>query len=385
MAKALSHLFLLVAAPAEGTEVELCNAAPVQSYVATAYRDDRGFRTRGWYAMEPGACTRFEDVQGEAFFYFAESRSELAKWISGTSGGLVWSGPHQMCVDPSEAFERNYDGCKTTRGFHRGKLSGKSNRLTLLGPSRATVSEAPEVARILRGRMAYEALLLESEGREAPFQIGIGLRDVAQGLQITRIHPGMPGEELGLQVGDYIVEFDGIPIGRSSTLVTALDEIPLSRTTPLPISVRRSGEVFDGELVPAFFPFNHKNFTDEAAQRTTTWSFFDGVTFGFLNELGCGLLMGVDEALSSSLDERDYDTRVALDRAAECARGLDFELLEHQLLHKREAMQGDLLSWFVPGPKFLKGVRAGRGLPIAARALKRVRPLSKVRPVLRRR
>lgn len=80
---------------------------------------------------------------------------------------------------------------------------------------------------------------------EDHFEIGAGLRPTAEGLEVLAAYPDTPASRSGLQTGDLITAFDGVPVAERGCG-------PRTAQGPLQLSVLRQGEIIELalEMVP---------------------------------------------------------------------------------------------------------------------------------------
>ncbi len=80
--------------------------------------------------------------------------------------------------------------------------------------------------------------------------VGIGVTILAEegnGFLITKVTPGAPAEEAGLQAGDYIVGISGQD-ARNMTTQEAQGLVKGEKETPVTLTILREGEAFDREV-----------------------------------------------------------------------------------------------------------------------------------------
>lgn len=353
-------------ADAAARDAEICNGAPVKLYLAVSYDGV----SRGWYKLEPGGCARFNGVRGRTVNYFAQASEPLARWLS-RGGGLEWNGWAYRCVHPREAFQFAARGrCAEKRGFATFRLSGAANRMTLSEENHRGVafSDLPRLRRALSGRMAFEATLRNTPGREPPFQLGVSTGEGRQGVRVVKVHAGMPAEAEGLKPGDEIVALNGYTVRDAGQLRWVLDTLSLFADAPLPMTILRDGRKISGSIAPMFYEFNHRDYRPGGGAKTFLWSAVNGVAFGFGNELACGGVFSLAEGASALAEERDLDAGWIKSNAERCASNLNRELAKHEILHKSAANAAFWASLIAPGLPVGKLARAARGVPLAARS-----------------
>lgn len=355
---------------ATARQVEVCNGSPVETFMAAGADMGAGFRTRGWYPLSPGGCTSFGNIVTAEFYYYAESYSELGQWLTG-SRLLAWRGSQGLCVDPNNAFDQPLAAqCSNKRYFNKVVLNDAFTRVTLYEKLHMgmPLHEAPELHRVLMGRMQHEQRLHASPGREPPFQLGLTLAGGPGAARVTGIRPGMPAEDVGLQPGDEIVALNGYRITSAGDLLWVLDSVDLFRSEPLPLSIVRGGRHIDGEITPLFYPFNHQEYRPGGEIGAFLGAVFDNATFGLGNSLLCASLLGLGEGLTALADDRSFDGQKFAGDTRECSSSLDLKVAKNGILYRDAAVAGAWASLVVPGPGIFKLGRAARAVPLAARS-----------------
>ena len=95
-------------------------------------------------------------------------------------------------------------------------------------------SEAPDAAASPRGL-------------GAPYRIGVGLELNEDGMAVSFLSPGGPGERDGLQPGDIIISINHTPLGADPIVI--LDEV-LSSPAPIHFGIRRGEESLEVVVTP---------------------------------------------------------------------------------------------------------------------------------------
>ena len=124
--------------------------------------------------------------------------------------------------------------------------------------------------------------------------------------------------------------------------------------------------------MPMFFEFNHPDYNDFNRITTFSWSFFDGITFGFLNEIGCGLLHGAEEWGRAHESGKEFNDKEFSRKYNSCAERMNEELLESEILFDKASTAAFWSSMIVPVGGAAKGVsklsRLKNSVPLAARS-----------------
>jgi regulator of sigma E protease len=81
-----------------------------------------------------------------------------------------------------------------------------------------------------------------------PTDTAFGITPAHTSVRIDQVEPGKPAAELGLQTGDILISFDGIPI-RSNRQVISL--IASRKETPVSAEWQRGSETFSGVVTPS--------------------------------------------------------------------------------------------------------------------------------------
>ena len=352
-------------------QVTICNASPLKVDVAVRLISDTGERkTHGWYNLQPGGCS-YWNTQGSKFYYYAQSYEELARWLNDGDPYKWDSWFPSLCVDPKYAFEMSEKGsCQTKYGFKSALLRQDVSTIKLYEKHHKGIKleDAQNIRRNLIGRMDYENMLRNQEGKESPFQLGIYTEDDIDSVRITRVFPGMPAEAEGLEVNDRIVALNGYKIENERDFIWVLDNISIFRAEPLPMIINRNGQNIDGSIEPLFFPFNHWEYSPDGKAGTFLWAVADGATLGLGNELLCGGLNFLAEGLRSLPEDRDFNGKQAIENSSSCSRSLNKEMAKKQLLYEDAANAGYWASILVPGIPVAKVLKAKGVLPLAARS-----------------
>ncbi len=353
----------------QAKDVSLCNGSPVKVFTAVGFNSGQKAVTKGWYSLSPGKC-RTWSYSGTDFYYYAESQSRLARWLNDGSP-MKWDGWHRRCVNYVNAFEKYGTGnCDQAHRFSKVVLPHDQNRFTLYEQNHIGVQlqQVPSLRRSLLGRMEFESILRSNNKREAPFQLGIGIANHRQGVRIEKVYAGMPAETEGLETGDVISALNGYRIRNVKDLHWIMDNVSLFQSEPLPMSIVRDGQKVSGAISPLFYEFNHKDYDPNGGFGTFLWSTVNGIAFGFGNELGCGAAHGLAEGISSLLQDRDFKTSQTADEVSDCSSSLNRELAKNEILYEKAATAGFWASLLAPGIPAGKLLKAGKGVPLAARS-----------------
>lgn len=383
----LTSLYL-TAGSASAKEVTLCNVSPFQVDISVGYVNGVGSRgkdnvtTEGWFSQTPGQCTSWF-TNADNFYYYAESREALAQWTS-AGDGVFWRGgftqfSNNFCVDPRNAYKLNgRANCSKSYTFNRVRAPTEHTKLNLRHQyhPNASLEGVSELRRQLVGRMNYEALLVNNDTREAPFQIGVGIeKGYVGGVKVSKVFEGMPSEIESIQVGDVITELGGYKLNNSRDLVWVLDQLSIFNSDPLPIKVvTEDQQILNGTIEPLFYPFNHQDFySNGGSVGAFLGSAIDTFLFGQSSEIACGLGYASAEGLRTILDDEAFDTKEVVNGASVCSNDIDLELQKSALLHKDATVAGMWAAIIVPSAAALKGAGALRGtrfnkIPLAGRS-----------------
>lgn len=369
-------LFFIINSQAHAKDVSVCNASPVKAHLATGF--DRGgvIISRGWFHVEPGQCIDQSGVSGNNFYYRAESYSALALWLNDGSP-IIWSSSlfNRLCANHNKFELVNTPNCVSKLSFIKQTVVHEKSVINFFESNHKGINSnrAPELARVLTGRMENENSLKRRAGRENPFQIGIVMKEHALGVEIASVLPGMPAEKEGLEASDIITELDGYKILKMNDVVRVVKQIPILRTTPLALTVIRNGETIEGTISPLFYEFNHPDYSTEGEVGSGIWAFFDGAALGFGNEAGCGIFVGLIEGVSSLVGDRKFDTKGASSAISGCSNELNTALAEREILYKGTTTAANWASLIVPGIPLGKFAKILKNIPLAARSRKVVR------------
>lgn len=356
-------------AEAQARSAQLCNHSPVTTWVTVGYDSGSSEITRGWWKIMPGECNSWS-IPSSNFYYRAEATGKLARWLNDGSS-LVWGGWHRRCFNPTKRFKLSNSGdCRQKGWYSRTSVPTSGKRIPLYESNHSGValSQATELRRVLSGRMEYEELLRKTSGREPHFQLGVDVRQVAQGLEVRRVYEGMPAEGEGLDIGDIITRLDGRRIVSLSDLHGALRRIDILRVGPVNIQILRNGERLEGTISPLFFEFNHPEYNPNGGAGTFLWSFANESFFGLGNLAGCSVVYGALEGIDALADDRSFSTRAAADASSRCSRGLNRELAKKELLYEKAATAGMWASLAAPGIPAAKLARLGKATSLAGKS-----------------
>ena len=365
---ALAGLFA-AGALASAKTVDFCNASPVKITSAVAYYDRTlTLASRGWFVLEPGACATLTGVAGGQLYYYAYSATPLAKWLV-RKPAMTWEGPTRFCINPDDAFRLpDKTECATKAGFLSQSLYGPRPMAPIFEKNHLgiRVSDAPALARDLRGVMAFEQRLKDTPGREPAFQLGADFTDAPQGPRVDAIHPGLPAEYEGMQVGDIILNIDGAAVQSVRDLNDRLDALPFDRIYPLQISLLRNGQTVRGRIMPMWFAFNHPLYDQVSPSDVFWWDFADGMALDFGNEFACGVGAAAAETSRSTKTKRDFRLNNAIGKSASCAAQKNRKQKLYRLFYEDAAIAGSWASIIGAGGAF-KLARGARSASLASK------------------
>jgi len=362
-----------VAVASERT-VAICNASPVRIHLATGIRSSTQFSTSGWTTLRPGSCHEWQTSENSDFYYYGISTSKLTRWLRGGNPakwkpkaiGLL---TNRLCYDAYDNFAMPANGaCSEEAPFNRVKIRGNDRTIPLYLPDyhELALRDAPEISRILTGRMVFEERLRQIPGRESYFQIGADVSETEDGLKIIRIYPGMPAEAEKLQINDVIVSLDDRPIITEDDLEKAL-EMDILRADPPIITVRRNGRQFKRSIIPLFYEFNHPEYDESEMGTAFGIAFVDGVFLGFGSQAGCGVLFGL-KALAERSQRPDSAGEENKASYSACTDTLDRELSKRELLYEPITTAATWASIIIPGLPAGKLAKLTKAVPLAARS-----------------
>jgi len=393
--------FVLFAPSINAKQVTVCNISPLNIYLAVRLGAGPEQPTIGWFSQEPGDC-RTWDVNGNTFFYYAESHEELAYWIN-DGKPQKWNSTfgYSMCVDPKLAFEMPANGsCQTKYNFKRVALTNQQKiNLYATNQRHLELEGLIDARRQLTGVMEYEKMLRNSSGVEAYFNLGLNdmdethfhlginaIDDIAgNGALITRIFSGMPAEIAGLEVNDKIVFLNGYRIENRNDVTWVLENYPVLTSEPLSMAVIRDGQRIEGMIEPYFFPFKHKEYRENDKAGAFLWSAYDAAMFGLGNEVTCAapqVLVGglalILDGISAALSDRQatttqgqlFNKKQLAEDYKNCAENLNSELKKMEALYSDAYTAGLWAGVLVPGVPTARYLKAQKTLPLAARSRK---------------
>ena len=368
--------------PANAKEVTVCNVSPLNLSLAIRLGEEPKYPTIGWFNINAGNCKKW-NLSGKIFYYYAESKEKLAFWLNDNKP-IKWnSWFFSMCVDPKNAFKLPAKGqCKKTYGFKRVRLAKEINYTNIYEDNHKglKLEDIPNIRRKLIGRMGYEKMLRNKQGRETPFQLGMRIEDsfektsgrsnhsIPNGVQIEYVYQGMPAEEEGLEADDRIVALNGYKIRNKSDLNWVLDNVSIFQTEQLSITIIRDESKIKGSIEPLFFPFNHWEYSPSGKTGTFLWTMVDGIALGFGNELLCSGGNLLAEGVRSLSNDRDFNGKQVSENITACSGSLNKELEKKKILYEDAYNAGYWASLVVPGIPLAKVLRARRAIPLAARS-----------------
>lgn len=368
-AAAISLLMSAEIAGAKGFEV--CNGQPFPTYMSVGFQKGSLMQTRGHYLLEAGSCTAFDGVEGKSAFVRAVSSGEVAKFIN-DGASVVYDGWKYLCHNHQEAFHHyTQSNCDTRAGYKEVRLSNSQfSRITIKEKNHEhlTTETAPAAEQSLAGRMQYEHLLRTTPGREAAFQFGIQMEDTEGGVRVKFVYSGMPADEEGMRVGDYILSIDGVSLTTAAEVSQRLDAVSIYRNSPMAIEISRNGETIRGVFAPLFYPFNHHDYKEENAVGAFAWEFADGAMLGFGNEIACGGGTLIAEGLSWAFGEGDFELGSTVHSASKCSESANREQEKFQILYSDAANAGFWASFLAPGIPAAKVFKAGKAVKLANRS-----------------
>lgn len=331
----------------------ICNGTPYQVSIAIGWEEGGGVRSKGWYNQDPGDCTDWF-IAASNYYYFARTNNDdVMKWIH-DSDEFVWEGKHPLCVSFPSAFDlTTVNLCENSREF-RATSAVVDAVLTLRDDYFGDLQliDAKEVRSVLLSRKEFEEYLKNTSGREPPFLIGAGISTTVNpvsGVRIESVTKGMPAEEEGIEVGDIIVSMNGRAVSTINDLWGILDNIDALRTSPVPIEILRNEEYISGSIVPMFFPFNHREYSESGRDLAGFRAVGDGAALGFGNELGCGAYRGLYEGLDALLESRSFDFAKFIEKTKTCTERENNEFALQKLLYADAVNAGYWVSILVPG------------------------------------
>lgn len=373
LSSACTIFFAAAASQAKSDTVELCNAMPFSAWLSVAYEDSKydDLMSRGWYNVSPGECRRFSDIAGKWFYLLWSSSQESAQYIYGRDN-VSRTGFNFFCYDPKKAFEVSASAsCANKAGYAALRLGSNSDHrysIKAKNHDHLTVATARLAEYAINGRIAFEKFLHAQTGREPPFSLGIKFEEVADGILVTQVFPGMPAEEEGVQVGDIITSLDGEKIHSGRDFFQILDAISLFRETPLNISVRRREKQLNGVILPMFFAFNHRDYREQGKVGAFVWETLDGGAFGFGNEFGCGLLAAGFEGFRSLGRGTGYDWSGVAEDTSSCSKQLNRKHEKQRILYDSATKAGFWASLLLPSIPVAKLFKSQKGLRLSQRS-----------------
>ena len=360
-------------------EFSLCNVTAVKIDLAVGYMDTGGrWLSEGWWILKPGECSHTFVSATPTLYYYAQSKTNLAKWIAENSSGMRWRGYTQFCA-PNTAFHFDKIAtCQNKIGFRKLK------KRKVTDTRFAIKSEKNSHLKLVDAAMAHENLtalynfethLKTNFEKEAKFSLGVHY--VGGTNLVSSTVMGMPGMEAGIEAGDRITKLFGYRVSTKAEIYWVLNQIKYDQAAPVEISIARNGHEMDGITNLAYFGFNDPQYKKSEAGVIGIASFVDSAMIGLGSEGLCAVGSLISQGLGY-LDRGNFDSSAkVIDEIKNCANKLDRDLNHYTLMHKQAASYGDNASYFVGTGligKGAKALRANRVLSYAKRSNRTFKP-----------
>ena len=349
---------------AQDPTVPICNRTMVPVAMATVSKLSTGWRTKGWYHLDPGKCQSFDRGSGR-FYVRAEAKRSLSEYAFGRQ--LLW-GASESAISAaveSRVFDEAYSRTGDVRSFIPVERS-----LDLVDPEEAaTLEDAAKRYEELVGLFDWRWDMREATSM--PYRLGVTCHTPRDGvgLHVDKVYGGTPAS-LALRSGDRILAINGREIRSCNDLIEAVNEngfayAPSARE--LRFAVLREGQQLLGSLrgpgAMLYVAHADDRKTDKERVEAILTFGWDALTLSFGAQTRC-----VAAGLAAAAGDSAFDYRQCLDQAR--------SRYEHLAERYPELILPAELGGSIIGPSPLYGAsrlifgRAGRlGSAIAREAL----------------